>query len=38
MEIYTYLNAEHERIGRHDKKAFLIEQCKEIEESGRMET
>ena len=30
---YTYLNAEFQRITRRDKKAFLSEQCKEIEES-----
>ena len=31
-----HLNAEFQRIGRRDKKAFLCEQCKEIEESNRM--
>ena len=33
---YTYLNAEFRRIARRDKKAFLSEQCKEIEENNRM--
>ena len=33
---YTHLNAEFQRIARRDKKAFLHEQCKEIEESNRM--
>ena len=33
---YTHLNAEFQRIVRRDKKAFLSEQCKEIEESNRM--
>ena len=32
-ERYTHLNAEFHRIVRRDKKAFLIEQCKEIEEN-----
>ena len=36
-ERYTHLNAEFQRIARRDKKAFLSEQCKEIEESNRME-
>ena len=31
-----YLNAEFQRIARRDKKAFLCDQCKEIEESNRM--
>ena len=31
-----HLNAEFQRMGRRDKKAFLCEQCKEIEESNRM--
>ena len=31
-----YLNAEFQRIGRRDKKAFLSDQCKEIEENNRM--
>ena len=34
-ERYTYLNAEFQRIARRDKKAFLSNQCKEIEESNR---
>ena len=33
----THLNAEFQRIARRDKKAFLGDQCKEIEESNRME-
>ena len=33
---YTRLNAEFQRIARRDKKAFLIDQCKEIEENNRM--
>ena len=33
---YTYLNAEFQRIARRDKKAFLSDQCKEIEENKRM--
>ena len=37
-EIYTYLNAEFQRIARIYKKAFLSEQCKEIEETNRMGT
>ena len=36
-EIYTHLNAEFQRIARRDKKAFLSEQCKEIEENNGME-
>ena len=36
-ERYTQLKAEFQRIARRDKKAFLSEQCKEIEESNRME-
>ena len=36
-ERYTHLNAEFQRIGRRDKKAFLSDQCKEIEENNRME-
>ena len=36
MERYTYLNAEFQRITRKDKKAFLNDQCKEIEENHRM--
>ena len=35
-ERYTYLNAEFQRIARRDKKAFLSDQCKEIEENSRM--
>jgi len=35
-ERYTYLNAEFQRITRRDKKAFLCNQCKEIEENNRM--
>ena len=35
-ETYVHLNAECERIARRDKKAFLSEQCKEIEENNRM--
>ena len=35
-ERYTHLNAEFQRIARRDKKAFLTNQCKEIEESNRM--
>ena len=33
---YTYLNAEFQRIARRNKKAFLSDQCKEIEENNRM--
>ena len=39
-EIYTHLNAEFQTIARRDKKAFLSDQCKEIEENngwGRLE-
>ena len=35
-ERYTQLNAEFQRIARRDKKAFLSDQCKEIEEKNRM--
>ena len=35
-ERYSHLNAEFQRIARRDKKAFLIDQCKEIEENKRM--
>ena len=35
-EIYTHLSAEFHRIARRDKKAFLSDQCKEIEENNRM--
>ena len=34
--IYTHLNVEFQRIARRDKKAFLSDQCKEIEEINRM--
>ena len=37
-ERYKYLNAEFQRIAGRDKKAFLSDQCKEIEENTRMET
>ena len=36
-ESYTHLNAEFQRVARRDKKAFLSNQCKEIEENNRME-
>ena len=36
MERYSHLNAEFQRIARRDKKAFLSDQCKEIEENNRM--
>ena len=36
-ESYIHLNAEFQRIARRDKKAFLSDQCKEIEENNRME-
>ena len=35
-EGYTHLNAEFQRIARRDKKGFLSDQCKEIEENNRM--
>ena len=35
-EKYTHLNAEFQRIARRDKKAFLSDQCKEIEEKNRL--
>ena len=35
-ERYTHSNAEFQRISRRDKKAFLSDQCKEIEENNRM--
>ena len=35
-ERYTHLNAEFQGIARRDKKAFLTDQCKEIEEKNRM--
>ena len=34
-EIYTHLNAEFQRIARRNKKAFLSDQCKEIEKNNR---
>ena len=36
-ERYTHLNAEFQRIARRDKKAFLSDQCKQIEENNRRE-
>ena len=36
-ESYIHLNAEFQRIARRDNKAFLSDQCKEIEENNRME-
>ena len=36
-ERYIHLNAEFQRIARRDKKAFLSDRCKEIEENNRME-
>ena len=36
-ERYIHLNTEFQRIARRDKKAFLSDQCKEIEENKRME-
>ena len=36
-ERYKHLNAEFQRIGRRDEKAFPSDQCKELEESNRME-
>ena len=35
-ERYTHLNAEFQRIARKDKKAFISDQCKEIEENSRI--
>ena len=35
-ERYKHLDAEFQRIARRDKKAFLIDKCKEIEENNRM--
>ena len=35
-ERYTHLNAEFQRIAKRDKKPFLSDQCKEIEENNRM--
>ena len=34
-ERYTHLNAEFQRISRRDKRAFLSDQCKQIEEKNR---
>ena len=36
-ERYTHLNEEFQRIARRDKKAFLSNQCKEIEENNKMD-
>ena len=36
-ERYTHLNAQFQRIARRDKKAFLSDQCKEIEVNNKME-
>ena len=36
MERYTHMNADFQRIARRDKKNFLSEQCREIEENNRM--
>ena len=36
-ERYTHLNAEFQRITRRDKKVFLSDQCKEIEENNRIQ-
>ena len=35
-ERHTHLNADFQRIARRDKKAFLSDQCKEIEENNKM--
>ena len=35
-ERYTHLNAEFQRVARRDKKAFLHDQCKEIQENNRI--
>ena len=35
-EAYTHLNAELQRIARREKKAFLSDQCKKVEENNRM--
>ena len=35
-ERYTHLNVDFQRIARRDKKAFLSDQCKEVEENNRM--
>ena len=37
-ERYTHLNVEFQKIARRDKKAFLSDQCKAIEENNRMES
>ena len=37
QERYTHLNTESQRIATRDKKVFLSDQCKEIEENNRME-
>ena len=37
-ERYTHFNAEFQRTERRDKKAFLSDQCKEIQENNRMDT
>ena len=37
-ERYTHVNAEFQRIARRDKKAFLTDQCKEIEENNEFES
>ena len=36
ISFYTHLNAEFQRIARRDKKTFLSDQCKEIEENNTM--
>ena len=36
-ERYTHLNVDFQRIARRDRKAFLCDQCKEIEENNKME-
>ena len=36
LGIYTHLNAKFQRIARRDKKTFLSDQCKKIEENNRM--
>ena len=35
-ESYTYLNAEFQRVARRDKKAFLSDQCRELEKNNKM--
>ena len=37
IERYTQLNAEYQRTAKRDRKTFLSEQCKEIEENNRLE-